>query len=202
MDSKPKHPKAPKYGSSLAGVRSFKELEARISSLSTKTERGDAWEVWCEGFLVQIEGLDPGNLWPQKKIPLLDAERLELPAGDYGIDGVYLATDDDAYQFKFRTGRGTLDWHDLATFGFLAHRSKFRHKIVVTNCEQLVSELQKSITCIRGSRFDQLTPEQFEAIEDYLNQRPPKKKLNEPRADQHEAICAINQQSRQRLRNH
>jgi hypothetical protein len=71
MDA-PKHPKAAKYISFLAGVRSFKELEARIASLPAEDGIGDAFEVWVEGYLVRQEGIDAATLWPTtKRVPAL-----------------------------------------------------------------------------------------------------------------------------------
>jgi predicted helicase len=125
-------------------------------------------------------------------VPIVERERLGLPRDDEGIDSVYLSLNDDAYQFKFRTGRPTLCFRDLATFGFLVYKCNFHKKIVVSNSERLEPRLRKSFTLIRGSRLDQLTPDQLKAIADYIKQKPVKKKPHDPRWDQFEAICEIN----------
>ena len=48
----PTHPKATPYLRSglFDGLKSFRELEARISALATVQERGDAFEVFAEAY--------------------------------------------------------------------------------------------------------------------------------------------------------
>ena len=54
----------------LYAVNSFKELEARISTLPTDKDKGDALEVFAEAFFVNQWDVDPDNYWPQGRIPL------------------------------------------------------------------------------------------------------------------------------------
>lgn len=193
----PKHPGAGRYAYLFNQFRSFKEdVEALIARLPTPKERGLAFELWCEGYLVEIEGIDPANLWrpEDEMLPPLERQRLGLPREDIGIDSVYFSHTDDAYQFKFRIGRESLCRTDLATFLALAYQCKCHNKIVVTNSERIDPLTHKEVTLIRGSRLDELTPDQLKRIADYVNQEPvAKEDWKEPRQDQYEAICEINQ---------
>jgi predicted helicase len=127
----PKHSRTDEFvAQGLYAVNSFKELEAKISALESKDERGAAFEVFAEAFLVTQESIDPNHYWPQGKIPLLVQENLRLPRNDFGIDSVYLNQTQqyDACQCKFRTGQPTLGWEELATFVALASSDNFRTK--------------------------------------------------------------------------
>ena len=58
----PKHPRTHEFvAQGLYAVNSFKELEAKISALESKDERGAAFEVFAEAFLVTHEGIDPNH---------------------------------------------------------------------------------------------------------------------------------------------
>jgi len=186
----PKHPEAARFAH-LYNVKSLRELEAEISALKTTKEQGYAWEVWCEGFLVTQEGVDPATLWPQGTEPSELRNRLRLPEDDKGIDGVFLNLGDSAYQAKFRTGRPTLTWDDLATFLALADSKIFHHKVVITNCENVVPILRDKIVLIRGSRLDELTPNDFKVIYDWINHRPPKPRKKKKKGYQQEAISHV-----------
>jgi predicted helicase len=191
----PKHPRTDEFvAQSLYAVSSFKELEAKISALESKDERGAAFEVFAEAFLVTQESIDPNHYWPQGKIPLLVQEKLGLPRNDFGIDSVYLNQTQqyDACQCKFRTGRPTLGWEELATFVALASSDKFQNKVLFTNCEDVVPILRDRVVLIRGSRLDQLTPDNLQVINDWLSQRPPTPVKKQPRPDQAEALDKIN----------
>jgi predicted helicase len=121
----------------LYAVNSFKELEARISTLPTDKDKGDALEVFADAFLVTQRGVDPDNYWPQGRIQLSVRETLELPKTDYGVDSVYLnsAQGYDACQCKFRSGRPTLTYEDIAHLLASARDDKFQNKVVFTNSD-------------------------------------------------------------------
>ena len=134
------------------------------------------------------------NYWPQGKIPLLVQENLGVPGNDFGIDSVYLNQTQqyDACQCKFRTGRPTLCYERLSTFTSTASFTKCKNKVLITNCEEVVPYLRDKVVLIRGSRLDQLTPNDLQVINDWLSQRPPTPVKRQPRPDQREAIDKIN----------
>jgi hypothetical protein len=139
MDT-PKHPKTAKFvGRGIFTLKSFKELEVRISALGDNVEMGDALEVFAEAYFVTQRGVDPKDIWPIKKVPHSIRKELNLPGDDYGIDGLYRNEIGgfDAYQSKFKGGRPTLLWQQLSTFVGLADGDKFGNKVIFTNCEEL-----------------------------------------------------------------
>ena len=115
---KPKHPATAKYVRSgiFRNLKSFRELEKRISKLPTIKEEGNAFEVFAEAYLAtqKISCAKPGTIRPLAKMPAKSAEALRIPQKDYGIDGIY---ENDlpgykAYQVKFRAGRPSLSWDE------------------------------------------------------------------------------------------
>jgi hypothetical protein len=67
----PKHPRTAEFvAQGLYAVNSFKELEARISTLPTDKDKGDALEVFAEAFFFTRRDVDPDKYWPQGRIPL------------------------------------------------------------------------------------------------------------------------------------
>jgi hypothetical protein len=54
----PKHPRTAEFvAQGLYAVNSFKDLEAKISALETKDDRGAAFEVFAEAFLITQAGI-------------------------------------------------------------------------------------------------------------------------------------------------
>jgi predicted helicase len=193
----PKHPRTDEFvAQGLYAVNSFKELEAKISALETKDERGAAFEVFAEAFFVSQEHVDPAHYRPQGKIPLSLQEHLGLPRNDFGVDSVYLnpAGGYNACQCKFRSGRPTLTYEELAHLLASAKDEKFQNKVVFTNCEEVVPVLRDRVVLFRGSRLDQLTPDNLQVINDWLSQRPPTPVKKQPRPDQAEALTKINEE--------
>jgi predicted helicase len=192
----PKHPRTVEFvAHGLYAVNSFKELEAKISALESEGKRGAAWEVWAEGFFATQRQIDSHHYWPQGTEPPLLRKSLRLPRNDKGIDSVYLNQTQqyDACQCKFYIGRPTLGFGDLSTFLATALRSACQNKVVFTNCEDVVAEVRAhGVVLIRGSYLDQLTPNQLQEINDWLNQRPVIPVKGNPREDQKEAIQKIN----------
>ena len=87
----PKHPRTAEFvAQGLYAVNSFKELEAKISALETKDDRGAAFEVFAEAFFVTQEGIAPGPCWPEstqiKVFPPNELEALVFP-GKFKVCG-------------------------------------------------------------------------------------------------------------------
>jgi len=114
----PKHPKA--LSCLQRGIfdelTSFRELEARVSGLATKQQRGDVFEVFVEAYLATLSIERAKDVWPGARVPHSLRKRLALPGADKGVDGVFETQlgEYHAYQVKFRTGRPSLTWdaHD------------------------------------------------------------------------------------------
>ena len=86
----PSHDRASAYARSglFKQLGSFAELELRIAQLATEKERGDAFEVFAEAYLSTDEMVQAADVWVIGKVPAEIRRQLNLPARDYGYDGV------------------------------------------------------------------------------------------------------------------
>ena len=102
----------------IRGVRTFTELESRIAALSLEKDRGDAFKVFVEAFLATQPIAQAEQVWASDSVPVAIRQQLNLPSSDFGADGVYHDRNGNlvVYQVKFRTGRTSLPWRELATF--------------------------------------------------------------------------------------
>ena len=122
-------------------AKSFREIESRIEALPSKTERGNALEVFAETYLVTLKTVPAKAVWPSSSIPQRLLREYALPVPDKGVDGLVLTASDEhhAYQVKFRTGRPNLTWRELSTFVGISDKTDGR--FLFTNCEKLPKEL-------------------------------------------------------------
>ena len=177
------------------GLSSFSELEARISSLKSTQEIGDAFEVFAEAYLTTQKIAQAQEVWPFKAIPMAQQDELSLNTGrDMGVDGTYLTVDGEmrAYQVKFRSRRVPLKWgRELSTFMGLT--DQVSQRVLFTNSETLPSLMQdrRDFIPIRGSDLDRLTAEDFEAIRRWLQDGLVILPLKRPLPHQQEALTAI-----------
>ena len=177
----------------FSGLSSVSDLELRIAGLPTEKERGAAFEVFAEAYLATQRIAEAREVWPLDIVPIGLRRRLRLDTKDMGVDGV-LEThlgEIAAYQVKFRSGRPTLTWTELATFFGLTDYPARR--LLFTNCHVLPPPARKRsrFFAIMGSDLDRLESLDFEAISGWLRGSiiPTTKKA--PRPHQTEAIDAI-----------
>ena len=120
----PKHPKAAEYSRNdfFRGIKSFDQLEEKISALPDGKAEGDAFEVFAEAYLATQRRYDTQDIWPLNAAPPSLLSRVSLRNQDYGIDGLFQTHlgQLNAYQVKFRSNRQPLTWRDLSTFIGLA----------------------------------------------------------------------------------
>ena len=85
----PKHPKAQSYSMRgiFDGLNSFRELEPRIGGFATAQERGEAFEVFAEGYLATVAVKKAKQVWPGLSVPHSLRKRLVLTLRDNGVDG-------------------------------------------------------------------------------------------------------------------
>ena len=88
-------------------LSSFRELEARIAALPEEIVRGDAFEIFVEGYLRTMPVFQCADLWLVGQVPLDVRRALNLPADAKGIDGV----------FRTKGGRTSLIKSSLASGG-------------------------------------------------------------------------------------
>jgi predicted helicase len=189
----PSHNKAAPYARSslFKGLSTFAELERRIELLPTEQERGNAFEVFVEAYLNLDEAAQTDEVWVGGRIPAEIRRELNLPASDYGFDGVFRTRLGELvpYQAKFRTGRASLSYRELATFFGITEKAVRR--VVITNSVAIV-EVAKSRTnfnATRGTDLDRLDAEQLSRIAAWVDGITPPSRVREPRGYQ---IAALN----------
>ena len=76
----------------IKGISSWSDLEARIASLPTQLDRGNAFKEFCHGFFILDPVFQFKKVYCQKEIPPSILERLGYPERKYiGIDGIALS---------------------------------------------------------------------------------------------------------------
>jgi superfamily II DNA or RNA helicase len=187
----PKHPKTISilHSKLFDGLISFKELEARIASLPTEKERGDAFEVFAEAFLATQAIVGAQQVWPFDALPQGIKKRLGLKGKDQGVDGVFETNTGEsvAYQVKYRSARKPITWGEISTFVGLAEKA--HNRLVFTNSYIIRDPLieRERLYCYRGYDLDQLEARDFQAIRDYLTETPQPIPQKELRSHQVEA---------------
>jgi superfamily II DNA or RNA helicase len=167
----PRHPRARAVAlANLFAVANFKELEDRIAALPAEDARGVAFEVFAEAWLATQRLSQARNVWPADSVPSEVQSKLRLPLKDMGVDGVFDTALDEyvCYQAKFRSGRPSLTWTEIATFFGLADFAAQR--LLFTNCDDVseIAEQRRDVVFIRGSDLDRLTAEDFDAMRAWL----------------------------------
>ena len=169
-----RHPKARIFVRQrlFAGLKSFAELEQRLSVLPDEQARGAAFEVFAEAYLAMQRKHDAAQVWPLPSASLDLLQILGLSTNDYGVDGVLQATLGhlNVYQVKFRTNRQPLTWRELSTFIGQTDSLQIHNRVLFTNCDDLPSVMneRRGFFCIRGSDLDRLQKSDFTAIENWL----------------------------------
>lgn len=175
----------------FTGLKSFEELEARISALPLEKERGDAFEVFAEAYLATQPICQVKTVWPQSSAPSTLLKSLGLPVSrDMGTDGLVELRDGRiaSYQAKFYTGRPSLNWGLLSTFFAISDR--VAHTIIFTNSDSLASTIERrqNFIAIRGTDLDRLTHTDFSIIEKWLKGSPVTRVIPKPRPHQEKAL--------------
>jgi hypothetical protein len=166
----PTHPKASLAAPLIKGVQSFPELEERISALSVAKDRGDAFEAFVEAYLATQTIAQAEMVWASDTAPVELRKKLNLPASDYGADGVYRDRSGNmvVYQAKFRAGRPSLSWRELSTFFGIAEKAD--RLVLFTNTDAIakVAKDRTGFQTFRGSDFERLEREDFERMAEWL----------------------------------
>jgi len=130
------------------------------------------------------------TIWASDTAPVDIRQKLNLPASDYGADGVYRDRSGSMviYQAKFRTGRPSLSWRELSTFFGIAEKAD--QLVLFTNSDAIakVAEERTGFHTFRGSDFERLEPEDFERMADWLGSGVVAPTKREPRPHQREAL--------------
>ncbi len=193
--SPPRHKDAYRFHSAnfFADLSNFRELETRISALSTPHDRGAAFEVFAEAYLSTQRVPQAKDVWPLGSEPLNIRYSLVLPGRDKGIDGLILAEDGEftAYQVKFRHDRKPIVWDDLGNFFGLSDR--VQRRLVFTNASDVndTASARAGFMAIRGADLDELTASDFANIQAWLNGLEAARQIATPDPHQVEAVSSI-----------
>src|SRR6516165_4292768 len=177
------------------GLRSFAELEQRISALGNENTKivGDAFEVFIEAYLATQQKLQADTAWLVGQVPPDIRQQLNLPNDAKGIDGIFRTRTGTLvpYQVKFRSQRAYLTYTEVAPFLGLTERATDR--IVFTNSNELAEDVKNrdAMRTVRGIDFDDLTKDDLAAISTWLREQPVAITKLVPRKDQIEALAKI-----------
>ncbi|MBM3596175.1 MAG: hypothetical protein FJX31_10475, partial [Alphaproteobacteria bacterium] len=177
------------------GLSSFPQLEDRISRLGEENTKvlGDAFEMFVEAFLATQSKFMAEDVWLVGQVPAPIRAEMNLPNSSMGIDGIFRTRLGTLvpYQVKFRSRRPTLTYTEVSPFLGLTERATDR--IIFTNSNEIAVDAanRDAMRSVRGGDFDNLTPEDFQAIEAWLKQKPFRPALPQPRDYQAEALAGI-----------
>lgn len=110
-----------------------------IKRRDNKKSKGDAWERFCQFYLVHVLNYKSAWLWHEIPDEIRRTHKLGSKV-DNGIDIVALKSGDDdltAIQCKYRKNiTQTVTWTQLSTFfGLCSITGPWREQIVMTNCK-------------------------------------------------------------------
>jgi len=117
-------------------LSSFEAFELRVNAILEEKDRGDAFEIFVEGYLSTQAITQRVRHWVVGSIPLELRERYKLPSDGTGIDGIYETHDGSqvAYQVKYRQ-KQQLTFAEVAPF--LGITEKFSDRVIFTNAATL-----------------------------------------------------------------
>lgn len=185
MPRPPRHHRAAAFAKTrlFAGLATFSDLERRIEQLPTEKERGDAFEVFVEAYLNLDEAAQADEVWVGGTVPSEIRRQLNLPANDYGYDGVFRTRLGElvAYQVKFRTARTPLPYRELSTFFGTTEKAALR--FVITNSVGIakVAKSRTNFNATRGTDFDRPDATQLSEIAAWIRGAAPQRRIREPR---------------------
>lgn len=187
------------------GLRSFAELERRISKITvpsadgdgdaSKKARGDAFEVFVAAYLATQPSHMAQHIWPgMRLVPRAIRKKLGWLSTDHGADGLIKTASGEyrGYQAKFRSRRDSLPWAEVESFFGVTDYCDSR--LLLTNSTSVaeIAERRRDFASVRGNDFDQLGPADFRAILDWLKGgRPRRRPKATPRPHQKTALAAI-----------
>jgi superfamily II DNA or RNA helicase len=158
----------------FAGIKSFKEFEARTGKLADTVEMGDALEILVEAYLHLDKVLNAKDVWVVGSIPLNIRKALNLPNDSKGIDGVYedAAGNYIPYQVKYRTNMVTLPFGEISEFLGITEKS-LQDRLIFTNARKLSIDVanRTGVRSVRADKFNELTEADFKRIHAWLTDK-------------------------------
>ena len=153
------------------GLSSFEAFESRVNLIPEEKDRGDAFEIFIEGYLATQTITQRVRHWVVGSIPLDLRERYKLPNDGTGIDGIYETHDGSkvAYQVKYRQ-KQQLTFAEVAPF--LGITDQFSDRVIFTNASTLSDKAIARTRWVNGEAFRALSPDALNTIEAWLKQKP------------------------------
>jgi predicted helicase len=152
-------------------LSSFEAFESRVNVIPEEKDRGDAFEIFIEGYLATQAITQRVRHWVVGGIPLELRERYKLPNDGTGIDGIYETHDGSlvAYQVKYRQ-KQQLTFAEVAPF--LGITEQFSDRVIFTNAATLSDKAVVRTRWVSQEVFRALSPGALSAIEAWLKQKP------------------------------
>jgi superfamily II DNA or RNA helicase len=181
-------------GDLFRSLSSFADLELRITALPEELMRGDALEVFVEGYL------RTSTIWQVTELALVGQvpgdwlRELNLSNNPTGIDGVFRSKDGGLvpYQVKFRTGRPQVGVAEVSTFLGLTERGVRR--VLIANSSRYATDIEcrDRLRIVRGSDLDAITQDELHDISHWIYGQPVRPSRHSPRPHQANALADIN----------
>ena len=192
-----RHPAVGRFHALFDGVTSFIEFESKIVALPESHDKGAAFEVFVWAYLATSPIRQAKEVWPRTDMMSETMRAGRYPAGDKGVDGVFVTHDglEYAYQAKFHGDRSrSLTWNDDKMSNFIAHRGIADKLVLITNVDDdnIDDEFKgDDFYAIRGRDFDELEARDFEAMRQYIVDGKIEYKRKTPHPYQKETIADV-----------
>lgn len=151
---------------------SWSELEARIETLPTAKECGDAFEEFVFAYFQLHQSLYQINqIYRINDVPLPLRKRYSLEKRDSGIDGIIVLQNGQvaAYQAKFRSRRGKPTYEELTKFWAEARDTDWHYTIANSYSLSKLCEKNKKHLSILVPDFENLGTSFFEELFKFTN---------------------------------
>lgn len=175
---------------------SWKEIEDGIRSKAEEKERGDLFEEFVYAyFSIKKDFYQIEEVYMSEDIPNEIKESIKLEDTDYGVDGVYVRTDNQivAYQVKFRSDRDNQpSYRELSTFWAESEHADYRCIIANTYSLPEQSDKKKDQFSILVDTLDSLDDNFFNVFNIFTHEnRLPSHNIKKPYEYQKDIIKNI-----------
>jgi len=154
--------------------QNFKELETKIESLETTTEKGEVFEQFVYSYLFLKKDLfQVSKVFREKDIPPNIREKYKLENRDSGVDGLMILRNGKsaAYQVKFRTNRAVPSYAELAKFWIEGAHTDYNYTIANSYYLTRLAQKQEKHIGILADEFDQLDIEFFKQLQEFHSEK-------------------------------
>lgn len=122
----------------------WNDLESILYGIGNSKEKGNVFEVFTKFLLIlRKEQYQLTEVYLRYEIPENIQLKLNLYSSDHGVDGVAVKDNGEliAFQSKFRSDRGTLQYRELSTFHSESEHADYR--LVISNATAIAKSANK-----------------------------------------------------------